>query len=98
MFVFERKNIMNYIVCHYLNGKLVGRWDFGKDHCYAKDHAEYVAECVYQKGKHNIIAFEEHSPLTTKLFSKNITILTHIPQGRRLNLPKVFNIYKENHQ
>lgn len=64
----------NYIVCHYLNGKLIGRWDFGKDFHYAKDHVEFIANSVYQKGKHQIVAMDEYQPFKNERCSKCITI------------------------
>ena len=65
---------INYIVCHYLNGKLIGRWDYGQDFAYAKDQAEFIANSVYQNGRHQIIAFDEFHPLSSKIYSEGFTL------------------------
>lgn len=64
----------NFIVAHYLNGKLIGRWDFGQNVAWAKDHMEFLENSVYQKGKHQILVIEEHSPLTNEHYSSAFTI------------------------
>lgn len=64
----------NYIVVHYLNGRLLGRWDFGKNSSFAKDHAEFIANSVYQTGHHLILAIEEHNP-SEKLYLASFNLM-----------------------
>ena len=64
----------NYIVLHYLNGRLKGRWDFGMNLAWAKDHMEFLENSVYQKGSHQIHVMEEHSPLTNEHYSTSFAI------------------------
>lgn len=70
----KREIKTNYIVCHYLNGKLIGRWDFGKDFAPAMRHVEYIVDSSCQKGHHQVIALEENRPLSNRNYSESIII------------------------